>query len=55
MGLVAAKFQALGLFVDGRVSESQLIAGYGMLPGRVPGWGGYLGREACMAIIGMSN
>jgi hypothetical protein len=31
--------------VDRHVFWELLIAGYGLLPGRLPGWGGYLGHE----------
>ena len=44
-----------GLVVDRRVLASCLIAGYGVLPGAVPGSGGYLGREAFLAVIGRSR
>jgi hypothetical protein len=39
--------------VDRRVLEL-LSAGYGLLPGRLPGSGGCLGREVFMAVSGGS-
>ena len=41
--------------MDRRVLASYLIAGHGVLPGGVPGSGGYLGREAFLADIGRSR
>jgi hypothetical protein len=35
--------------VDRRGFSEQLSAGYGLLPGRLPGSGGCLGREVSMA------
>jgi hypothetical protein len=41
--------------VDRRVFRELLSAGNGLLPGRLPGSGGYLGREVVMEISGMSR
>ena len=41
--------------MDRPVLASYLIAGYGVLPGGVPRSGGYLGREAFVAVIGRSR
>jgi len=40
--------------VDRRGFRELLSAGYGLLPRRLPGSGGYLGREVFMAISGRS-
>jgi len=39
-----------GLVVDGRIFRELLSAGYGLLPGRLLGSGGYLGSEVSMAV-----
>ena len=41
--------------MDRRVFRELLSAGYGLLPGRLPGSGGQLGREVVMAVIGRSR
>ena len=40
--------------MDRRVFRELLSAGYGLLPGRLPGSGGYLGHEVFVAISGRS-
>jgi len=40
--------------VDRRVFRELLIAGYGLLPGRFLGSGGYLGSEFSMRVNGRS-
>jgi hypothetical protein len=40
--------------VDRRVFRELLSAVYGLLPGRLPGSGGCLGREVFMAVSGAS-
>ena len=40
--------------MDRRVFRELLSAGYGVLPGRLPGSCGYLGREVFMAVSGGS-
>ena len=40
--------------MDRRVFRELLSAGYGLLPGRLPGSVGYLGREVLIAVTSRS-